>query len=68
MENKLSILGSGSWGTALALLAARNGCQTLLWGHNANHIESLILDRENKLILNPLVKFCLLSLISIFIK
>ncbi len=48
MENKLSILGSGSWGTALALLAARNGCQTLLWGHNANHIESLILDRENK--------------------
>ena len=48
MEKRISILGSGSWGTALALLAARNGCQTLLWGHNVSHIESLAIDRENK--------------------
>ncbi len=48
MEKRISILGSGSWGTALALLAARNGCQTLLWGHNVGHIESLAIDRENK--------------------
>jgi glycerol-3-phosphate dehydrogenase (NAD(P)+) len=48
MGKNIAILGSGSWGTALALLAARNGCQTLLWGHNAEHIAALALDRENK--------------------
>ncbi|NOT11902.1 MAG: NAD(P)-dependent glycerol-3-phosphate dehydrogenase [Methylococcaceae bacterium] len=45
---KIGILGAGSWGTALAILAARNGCQTLLWGHNANHMEALRQDRQNK--------------------
>jgi len=44
----ISVLGAGSWGTALALLAARNGCQTLLWGHNSAHIDTLHRDRENK--------------------
>ena len=48
MERKIAILGAGSWGTAIALLAARNGCQTLLWGHNASHVASIALDRENK--------------------
>lgn len=48
MANKISILGTGSWGTALALLAAKNGCQTLLWGHNAEHINTLAEDRQNK--------------------
>jgi glycerol-3-phosphate dehydrogenase (NAD(P)+) len=45
---KIAILGAGSWGTALALLAARNGCQTLLWGHNPDHIAALAQDRQNK--------------------
>ncbi len=48
MVRKLAILGAGSWGTALAILAARNGCQTLLWGHNANHIGLLAQDNQNK--------------------
>lgn len=48
MTTKISVLGAGSWGTALAMLAARNGCQTLLWGHNSNHILKLKHDRENK--------------------
>jgi glycerol-3-phosphate dehydrogenase (NAD(P)+) len=48
MENKIAILGAGSWGTALALLAARNGCQTLLWGHNPEHMAALAQDRQNK--------------------
>lgn len=48
MHPSISVLGAGSWGTALALLAARNGCQTLLWGHNSAHINSLIEDQENK--------------------
>ncbi|MCK5728078.1 MAG: NAD(P)-dependent glycerol-3-phosphate dehydrogenase [Methylococcales bacterium] len=48
MTAKISVLGAGSWGTALAILAARNGCQTLLWGHNPNHISTLQSTRENK--------------------
>jgi len=48
MNRKISILGAGSWGTALAILAARNGCQTLLWGHNPDHIAALAQDRQNK--------------------
>ena len=48
MNKKIAILGAGSWGTALAILAARNGCQTLLWGHNRDHIAALAQDRQNK--------------------
>lgn len=48
MNNKISVLGAGSWGTALAIQAARNGCQTLLWGHNAEHMEALARYRSNK--------------------
>lgn len=48
MSQKISVLGAGSWGTALAMLAARNGCQTLLWGHKPQHIAALNKDRENK--------------------
>ena len=48
MKNKkIAILGAGSWGTALAILAARNGCQTLLWGHNPEHMLALATDRQN---------------------
>ena len=48
MQSSISVLGAGSWGTALAIQAARNGCQTLLWGHNPAHMNSLSLDKENK--------------------
>jgi glycerol-3-phosphate dehydrogenase (NAD(P)+) len=48
MEKRIAIVGSGSWGTALALLAARNGCQTLLWGHNPDHIAALRTERVNQ--------------------
>ena len=48
MKNKkIAILGAGSWGTALAILAARNGCQTLLWGHNPEHMQALATERQN---------------------
>lgn len=48
MKAKISVLGAGSWGTALAILAARNGCPTLLWGHLPEHIEALRQHRENR--------------------
>lgn len=48
MSQKLTLLGAGSWGTALAILAARNGCQVLLWGHNEEHITALAKERKNQ--------------------
>lgn len=48
IKQKLALLGAGSWGTALAILAARNGCQTLLWGHSPEHIEILTQQRQNQ--------------------
>jgi len=54
MSNNIALLGAGSWGTALAILAARNGCQVLLWGHNPDHIAALARDRENKQFLSGL--------------
>lgn len=48
MTRSISVLGAGSWGTALALQAARNGAKTLLWGHNPQHVSALAQDRENR--------------------
>jgi len=47
MNPSISVLGAGSWGTALAIQAARSGCRTLLWGHNPDHIASLSRNNEN---------------------
>jgi len=43
----IAVLGAGSWGTALAVLLARNGVPTWLWGHDPAHMERLAADREN---------------------
>jgi len=55
MTPSISVLGAGSWGTALAIQAARNGCHTLLWGHNPEHMTSLAINRENKRYLPGLI-------------
>jgi len=47
MTRKISVLGAGSWGTALAIQAARNGCETMLWGHNPTHIAQLATEKQN---------------------
>jgi len=43
----IAVLGAGSWGTALAVLIARNGYHTLLWGHDAARQARLAHEREN---------------------
>ncbi|MGR9052977.1 MAG: NAD(P)H-dependent glycerol-3-phosphate dehydrogenase [Gammaproteobacteria bacterium] len=48
MSANISVLGAGSWGTALAIQAARNGCRTLLWGHEPEHMRNLAADRSNR--------------------
>ncbi|WKJ90841.1 NAD(P)H-dependent glycerol-3-phosphate dehydrogenase [Methylomonas montana] len=47
MPLSISILGAGSWGTALAIQAARNGCDTLLWSYNPKHLSILKQTGEN---------------------
>ena len=37
----MAVLGAGSWGTALALVLARNGVPVRLWGHDAGHMATL---------------------------
>ncbi|TEW44741.1 NAD(P)H-dependent glycerol-3-phosphate dehydrogenase [Psychromonas algicola] len=44
----ITVLGAGSYGSALAVSLARNGHNTLIWGHELEHIEQLQSDRENK--------------------
>jgi len=43
----IAVLGAGSWGTALAVLIARNSHRTLLWGHDAARQAQLAHAREN---------------------
>ena len=45
---KISVLGAGAWGTALANVAARTGADVQLWGRNAAHMAQVSADRENK--------------------
>lgn len=44
----VSVLGAGSWGTALAVLLARNGHRVTLWGHRAEHVAALRAERRNQ--------------------
>ncbi len=43
----VAVIGAGSWGTALALQLSRNGLQVNLWGHEKEHIDSLLADNQN---------------------
>lgn len=44
----ITVLGAGSYGTALAISLARNGHQVVLWGHNSNHLSRLQRERKNQ--------------------
>lgn len=45
---RCAVIGAGSWGSALALLLARQGVPVRLWSNEADHVEELRQDRENK--------------------
>jgi glycerol-3-phosphate dehydrogenase (NAD(P)+) len=47
----ISVLGAGSYGTALAIAIARNGHQTLLWSHRPEQVATLAVERCNKVFL-----------------
>jgi glycerol-3-phosphate dehydrogenase (NAD(P)+) len=48
MASPLLVLGAGSWGTALAIAAARSGERVCLWGHDPAQIAELAALRENR--------------------
>ncbi|WOO36939.1 NAD(P)H-dependent glycerol-3-phosphate dehydrogenase [Anaerocolumna sp. AGMB13020] len=45
---KISILGAGAWGTAIAILLGNNGHDVVLWSALSNEVEQLTNDRELK--------------------
>lgn len=53
---KVVVIGSGSWGTALGLILAKNNHEVTMWEWNLEQAENLKKDRENKKYL-PGVKF-----------
>lgn len=44
----MTVIGAGSYGTALAITLARNGHSVVLWGHNPAQIQTLQHDRCNQ--------------------
>jgi glycerol-3-phosphate dehydrogenase (NAD(P)+) len=45
---RISVLGGGAWGTALAETAARAGRAVTLWEHEAGNAETLLKERRSK--------------------
>lgn len=44
---RVAVLGAGSWGTALAVQAARNGLHTTLWGRDAAQLDAMRATHRN---------------------
>lgn len=46
-KQRVAVLGAGSWGTALAILLARNGYPVSLWGHDSARMARMAHERQN---------------------
>lgn len=47
-QSPITVLGAGSYGTALAISFSRNGSPTYLWGHNPAHMAQMQTERQNR--------------------
>lgn len=47
-HSPIAMIGAGSWGTALALVLARNGQTVFLWGHDAQEMEHIAQTKCNQ--------------------
>jgi len=45
---RIAVIGAGGWGTALAILWAKQGNEITLWGHNPARTEKIRMTRENR--------------------
>ena len=48
MQNRIAVVGAGSWGTTLAILLADKGHQVRLWVYEKELAEEMQKSRENK--------------------
>ena len=48
---KVTVVGAGAWGSALANILCQNGHAVTLWGHDAQHLAQVRETRENRLYL-----------------
>jgi glycerol-3-phosphate dehydrogenase (NAD(P)+) len=44
---KVTVIGAGGWGTALAFVLASNGHETILWGRDANVVRTINTEKIN---------------------
>ena len=51
---KVTVLGSGGWGMALALCAHKNGCKVTLWSPFEAEVENLKQNRTNEKLLKDI--------------
>ncbi|MFT5756775.1 MAG: glycerol-3-phosphate dehydrogenase (NAD(P)+) [Alteromonadaceae bacterium] len=47
-SENITVIGAGSYGTALAICLARNGYQTILWGRDHHHVTEMARTRSNE--------------------
>lgn len=47
-QRRIAVLGAGSWGTALAVLLARNGEPVTLWARSRDHVAQMRRERCNR--------------------
>ena len=47
MKQIVTILGAGSWGTALGIVLADNGHEVKLWGHESEHVNEINREQAN---------------------
>ena len=43
----ITVIGAGSWGTALAIQIARTGSSVLLWGRDQRALSQMAVERVN---------------------
>lgn len=52
---RISVIGAGSFGTALAKLSAENNHDVLLWSHSADTAEVIRTQKENSIYLKGII-------------
>ena len=48
---KITVIGTGGWGTALAVLLHGNAHRVTLWGRLPEEVDPILATRENRLLL-----------------